>query len=534
MLDTDLPLDIAQELSEIPSEYQDIFRQALAQELAEAEQNRTDMDILTYLRSRREDFRQGSFIRPDGRPGIVSLDPEALYEQALTELVQSSLGEEDDHAERRQTMWKLLLLGGILLLLLFFAFRSRAQREAKIADPTGTPGAVVGEAVNTPTSPLPDISGAETSLQTIGNLGGALTIGRPSALEIYYRSSEETIALAIDPSKPTPKGEMRYSEATMRSDNPVAVWLFGTVLNYALGIPDGLVRNLEAGDILTLSSDTGASLRFIVAETGQGASYDTGRLLSQNRLGLTLFALPAIGEEAVTYAFAHYDVSSEAGQGQSIHSVGDNFVFSDGAEQQVTAVHYEHALDGNFRIVVSGLGPLPEHNTTYLLSLTTPNEQTTAVPLAWTENRRWQASFSLPNSVAGQTLLAEVRSMPSGGLAVVNLGEIPHLQAQLEVASLEAWWDPTPAEAMLTVTLHNPGEAAVYLGSNFIQLSNRTAPATEGGDAHVRIGQQTPPLPLLIHPGETVGITISFLPQTASIQLQIGTELWEVMGFPSH
>ena len=69
MFDNDLELDIEQELSEIPPEYQDAFRQAIERELAETEQNRTDTDILTYLRSRRDDFQRGGFIRPDGRPG---------------------------------------------------------------------------------------------------------------------------------------------------------------------------------------------------------------------------------------------------------------------------------------------------------------------------------------------------------------------------------------------------------------------------------------------------------------------------------
>ena len=55
MFDTDLELDIDQELSEIPSEYQETFRQTIGRELAEAEQNRTDTDILNYLRSRRDD-----------------------------------------------------------------------------------------------------------------------------------------------------------------------------------------------------------------------------------------------------------------------------------------------------------------------------------------------------------------------------------------------------------------------------------------------------------------------------------------------
>ena len=92
MIDFDLELNIDQELSEIPPEYQDAFRQALERELTESEQNRTDTDILHYLRGRRDDFKRGGFIRPDGRPGMVTLNPETMYEQALPELAQSCLG----------------------------------------------------------------------------------------------------------------------------------------------------------------------------------------------------------------------------------------------------------------------------------------------------------------------------------------------------------------------------------------------------------------------------------------------------------
>ncbi|MFZ1399157.1 MAG: hypothetical protein WAS33_19780, partial [Candidatus Promineifilaceae bacterium] len=314
MFTTDLERNIEQELSEIPPEYQEVFRQALTRELAEAEQNRTDTDILNYLRSRRDDFKSGGFIRPDGRPGLMTLTPEMVYEQALPQLAQSSLGEPDNTAERRRTLMKLLGLAGVALLLLIFALRSRAQRAERAETLANeTPVATVAASGSaTPTPALPEITGVDDSLQTIGSLGGALTIGRPSAIEIYYGRTEETIALAIDPSKPTPKGEMRYNEATMLSDNPVAVWLFGTVLNYAIGLPDSLVRNLEPGDPITLSTDTGASLHFVVAEVGQGTNYDAGRRLSQNRLGLTLFALPAVAEGDVSFAFANYDITSEA------------------------------------------------------------------------------------------------------------------------------------------------------------------------------------------------------------------------------
>ncbi len=486
MFDYDLELNVEQELSEIPPEYQDAFRQALVRELAETEQNRTDTDILTYLRSRRDDFKRGGFIRPDGRPGLVTLNPETMYEQALPQLAQSSLGEPDNTAERRRTLIKLLVLAGVALLLLIFALRGRAQREGQIEAVTAveTPVAAVADSGSaTPTPPLPEITGVDDSLQTIGSLGGALTIGRPSAIEIWYGRTEETIALAIDPSKPTPKGEMRYNEATMLSDNPVAVWLFGTVLNYALGIPDSLVRNLEPGDRLTLSTDTGAALHFVVAETGQGANYDAGRLLSQNRLGLTLFALPAAAEGDVAYAFANYDVASEEGQGQVVYEVGESAAFSAGGELQVTDVQFAHTADGMLRIVVSGDANGLNSSHSVLLSLTASNEQTTAVPLTWAEDGAWQAEFALPIAAAEQVLLAEFRLLPDGSLAVFQLGEIPDLTEQLTVEISEAQWDAVQEQAVITVTVHHRGHnqgpdggddggaGAVYLGPDFIQIA---------------------------------------------------------------
>jgi hypothetical protein len=558
MSDYDPELNIEQELSEIPPEYQDVFRQTIEQELADTEQNRTDTDILNYLRQRRDDFKRGGFIRPDGRPGMVALNPETMYGQGLSALAQSSLDEPDDTAERRRTLIKMGVFAGVALLFLFFVFRGRAQREGEQEAPAeGTPVAeIAGEGTAAPTPPLPEITGVDDSLQTIGSLGGALTIGRPSAIEIWYGRTEETIALAIDPSKPTPKGELRYNEATMLSDNPVAVWLFGTVLNYAIGIPDSMVRNLEPGDRITLSTDTGASLKFVVTETGQGANYDAGRLLSQNRLGLTLFALPAIAEGDVSFAIAGYDVTHEEGEGQAVYEVGDTFALSPGGEMQVSAVQFSHTADGAIRIAIDGAASDLSDGQSIMLSLTSSSEQTTAVPLTPDEDGGWQVSFIMPESVTGlpssasstelsrsepapslprgQALFAEFRAVPGGNPAIVQLGEVPRLIEQLEVEITGAWWDGEHDRAAMSISIHNPLEGAIYLGSEFIQFPTEGGDAYEGtGQVTPRLpGQATPRLPFLINPGETRGITVSFLPQALSVQMQIGTDLWEVSNFP--
>lgn len=550
MSDYDLELNIDEELSRISPEYQDVFRRTIGQELAETEQNRTDTDILNYLRQRRDDFKRGGFIRPDGRPGMVALNPEAMYGQALPQLAQSSLDEPDNTAERRRTLIKMGVFVAVALLFLFFVFRGRAQREGEQESPAeGTPVAETADegtattGTAAPAPPLPEITGADDSLQTIGSLGGALTIGRPSAIELRYSRTEETIALAIDPSKPTPKGELRYSEATMLSDNPVAVWLFGTVLNYAIGIPDSMVRNLTPGDRITLSTDTGASLNFVVTEIGQGANYDAGRLISQNRLGLTLFALPAIAEGDVSFAIAGYDVTHEEGEGQAVYEVGDTFALSPGGEMQVLAVQFSHTADGAIRIVINGVASDLSDGQSIMLSLTSSSEQTTAVLLTPDDNGNWQVTFTLPGGVTGlppsaslepapsllrgQALVAEFRILPGGNLAIVQLGVTPNLVEQLEVEITGAWWDAARDQVVVMISVHNPGEGAVYLSPEFIQL------ATKGGDADELTGQITPRLPTLINPGETTGIVVSFLPHDTSVQLQIDADLWEVSGFPN-
>jgi hypothetical protein len=527
MSEYDTELDLDQELSEIPPEYQETFRQALESELAELEQNRTDHDVLLYLRQRRDDFQRGGFIRPDGRPGMVALSPEALYERALPELARSSLEQTDDTAERRRTLLKMGFFGGLALLFLVFILRSRSEREsAQESEIKSTAIAQSDSGTPAPSPPLPEITVVDDSLQTIGSLGGALTIGRPSAIELHYDRTEETIALPIDPSRPTPRGELRFNEVTMQSNNPVAVWLFGTVLNYAIGVPDSMVRNLSPGDRIILSADTGASLRFVLAERWQGTNYEASRLLSQNRIGLTLFALPANDAGDVSFAFAHYDITSEEDRTQTTHGVGERFSVESVGTLEVETIQFSHTSRGAFRIVIDGsVSDLPEAQT-IMLSMSSTNEQTTAIELEPDEEGAWMTVFTMPDNIAGLPLFAEFRSLPGGNLAIVGLGEAPRLTEALQIEITRARWDAKRGEIVVAVSIHNPGEGAVFFGPKHVH------PPSEGGDAYEGNGQVTPRLPVLVGPGETMGIIVSFPPKSASVQLQIGHDLWAISGFP--
>ena len=203
-------------------------------------------------------------------------------------------------------------------------------------------------------------------------------------------------------------------------------------------------------------------------------------------------------------------------------------------------VQFHNTVDGRLRIVVEGKVNDLNSNQSIVLSLATTDEQTTAVPLEWAEAGTWQAEFSLPDTVSEQDLFAEFRTLPGGSLVVVRLGEVPRLIEQIQAEITGAWWSKEREQATIAISIHNPGEGAVYLGSHFIQLTDSTEDPFEGGDAIERTqqvfprlpGQVIPHLPFLINPGETVGITISFLPHFASVRLQIGADLWEIADMP--
>ena len=542
MADTELERNIDQELSEIPPEYQEIFRQTIKQEIVDSDKNRTDTDTLLYLRQRQSHFRRGGFIRPDGRSGMVSLDPETIYQQGLPQLGRGRRGKPGVMAGRRNSFLKIGFFAGVVLVFFILIFRGRAQRESEQelkveATLTAQAAVVVPLASETPT--LPELAGVEDSLQTIGNLGGALTIGRPSALEIRYGRTEETIALAIDPSKPTPKGELRFNESTMLSDNPVAVWLFGTVLNYAIGIPDSLVQNLAIGDRLTITTDTGATLHFVVTESRQGASYEAGRILSQNRLGLTLFALPAGAENDVSFVFASYDFTHETGDDQPIFQLEEPITLPGGGSLVINEVHTGHDENGNLEIVLEGIASEVPGAQTMLLSLVANGEQMATTQIVLEGNAAWQAGFTMPDTLAGRPLLAELRLLPGnvlsdGSLIVVALGEVPNLLDQVTITLTEARWEEGQLAVVVSGVITNTGTTAVYLDPEFIQIP------LEGGDVYETTGQVTPslprqvspPLPFLINPGETVGIVVTFLPQNPSVTLKINTDLWEIKDIP--
>ena len=520
---------LEQELARIPSEYQEVFRETLNRELREAGQDLTDQDILAYLRRRMEDLRRGDFIRPDGKTGTTTLETTELWSPAVvSEIAQDVEGKPAARQrERRRTVIKggALLLVAVIFVLVVANGRRQRTAQAAALEVTVTPPAAAAEGINPllppPTPTLTTPGSADNALQTIGGLGGSLTLGRPGALEIRYMATEETIALPIDPARVSNKGEMPYNAVVMGSDSPVAVWVFGTVLNYAIGLPENLVTALQPGDRLRLTTDTGFALPFIVTQTERRASHEAGDLLSQNRVGMTLFALPAGSADAVPVALAAYDLTGEDAQTAVYREVGEPFF--PGGDLKLTAVSFSDSRSGELMVTLEGTG-----QGDGMLAIHARSHQTTAVALPAEDS--WQMTFLLPANVAdtgrmadtggaaGEPLTAVYRQLPGGESAFIRLGDAPNLLEQLDVGEPRASWQAETGEMVVTVTVTNPGPGLVRLPGDYMQIPNKGGDAYESG----RLMDQ------LLEAGETYQVRLAFPHPgpTTPFMVQIGQWLW--------
>ena len=509
-------------LRQIPAEYEDIFQVTIRQEISD-QGLADDMAILTHLRQRQAEFAGGAFLRPDGRRGLVSLAGGHRLDEAF------QLGEDElDASERRSTVIRIAVIVVVAVVLFAFLFGGRGGDDAVAASEEDEN--LVGEEGAAPTpEPIQALSGANETLQGIGGLGGALQLGRPASLELHFSQTGEVIALPIDPSRTTNKGELRYNSSVMSGENPVAVWLFGTVLNYAIGIPENMVVRLVAGDQIVLQTDTGAAFVFVVSSVEQRPNYATNELLQQDRVGMTLFALPASDEANVSVALASYDIAQETATLAQTNrfSVDSPFTVA-GVTIAVTAFNFRQSLAGRLLVSLEGTVSGDLSDKQVLVGLTGRAEQTEALELDLTTGA-FRLQFSLPSTVAGAGLAADFRVFPTGQLATVTLGQVPQFSEQLEVIPPQASLDISTGLATVVVTITNPYDGALLIAPDFFQLARAEQ---QGGDP-IPYAMTDAQLPMLLEPAETQVMAVTFLPPEdgSPVLLTLGRTRWELAGF---
>ena len=510
-------------LRKIPSEYEDIFQTTLR-----GRDNRARVD-------RRHGYLElparppGGVCRwrisPAGWPTWVGLfgwgDSSSTKHISPTE---SGM----DPAERRSLIIRIAVIAVVAIALFAFLFAGEGDDDNEVAAAEVTP---VIEANETPMpEPIQELSGANETLQGIGGLGGTLQLGRPASIELHFSQTGEVIALPIDPSRTTNKGELRYNGGIMAGDNPVAVWLFGTVLNYAIGIPEPMVARFVPGDQIVLQTDTGASYTFLIGSVATYPNYATNELLQQNRVGMTLFSLPAADEGAVPVALASYDIAQETAdlQPPNRFDVGTPFTVA-GATIEITEVALSQRLDGLLVATLTGRISGELVGKSILMGLTSRAEQTETIKLDLTTGA-FRHQFTWPDTVQGAALAADIRVFPGGELATVNLGEVPILQTMLVVTPPTATLDKGSGLVMVAVSITNQHEGTLLVAPEFITLVTSNH---QRGDELIEFTLIDTQLPTLMEPGAAMVVAATFMPPTdgSPVLLTLGRTRWELASF---
>lgn len=521
------------DISHIRVDFIQAFEKGIAQQFAAADattppdRRKVLADLLVQVHD------QNAYIQPDGSLNYIQATQEEIT-AAIARRSGLAGGDADDRSISKRT--KQFGFVGLALLVVFvvwFAWYSRPSAQAArraAASGEGEAAAVVGsdaiETVSadpTPTlEPLPPVS--QDALAAIDGNGERLTLGSPSLIEIVY-SDERVTALPISPAGLTDVGALRYQEAVMLSESPVAVWLANTRLNYGIGIPRDMIRRLEAGDTLRLFTNTGVEIPFLVREVTTRRSYQTADILKQDEIGLALFALPASSDETVDVAFAVYDVNHEQTIGAAA-ALGTLQPLENLMVAVYDDIQVNEQPDGQVALTVQGTvegAILPEQQL--LVNVTAADgQQTGAVPLLGGD---WTLEFVLPASAQGQGALVEMRLLPNGDLVSIQLPELPILHDNVTTTLTQAWMQPN--ESMRTVQLvhtNAPENGRVWLAAEIVSLTHSDGQPLEGTTDLA--------LPLALTAGDTVTQTVSFVPiqPDAPVIVAVNGLQWEVLPSP--
>ncbi len=515
--------------SQIPVDYIHAFEDGLAQAFADADAITAPAkrDVLANLL--RQVIDHNAYIQPDGSIAYI----QALNEEITAAIARrNGVGGSDDASPELSRRTQRLAIAGLVLLIVYigwFMWRSRPSAQAArlaIANGEGAIATVVGiETVSTdptPTfEPLPPVS--QDALAAIDGNGERLTLGSPSLLEIVY-SDERVTALPISPAGLTDVGALRYQEAVMLSDSPVAVWLANTRLNYGIGIPRDMIRRLTAGDRIRLFTNTGVEIPFLIREVTTRRSYQTTDILKQDEIGLALFALPASSDESVDVAFAVYDVSHE----QQIGSAAALGTLQPLENLMVTVydgLQVNEQADGQIALKLQGTveGELLSGQQLLVNVTSADGQQTGTIPLL---GGSWTREFLLPASAQGQRALVEMRLLPNGELVSIQLPTLPILREQLVTSLIQAWWQPDTTTTLQLRHVNAPENGRVWFSAEDLSLTH-----SDGQPLTTVSGRA---LPFPIDAGETVSQTISLTaiqPDTPII-VQVGQMQWEVLSSP--
>ena len=322
----------------------------------------------------------------------------------------------------------------------------------------------------------------------------------------------------------------------------VAVWIYGTVVNYVVGVPytttiTSLLAGLESTDHITLTLSDGGVLVFGSPQARRYPLEDTTPL-SQRRPGLTLVVLG--GEETDRLVVqARYLPEAATGEGKT-QQLGELLVELLTADMQSSTVN-EQSFLVEYRL--TNQGPEPSDTALFDLVLEDSQGQRYAVN---SEISSLGEGGTLPSLIpAGATVLASAgyrvpqdlkppltwlfrvdpTSEQTARFTLPYRAPLPG-PPQPQVELREVFADQERDVIVISGVLRNSGESALAVTSDNMKLSS------SGGEAELRA--QTPALPWQIPGGGEQSFELQFQGPAGvdSVLLDIWGFTFKIEGLP--
>ena len=319
------------------------------------------------------------------------------------------------------------------------------------------------------------------------------------------------------------------------SEGNTAVWVYGTLINYIMGLPDNqanreLLEGLAPGDEIMVTLRDGMALRFAVTNRESIAS-NRSDVFAQNMPGLTLILLRASGDERLVV--------------QADYVVDTTTVSNDGPGGGGVVELGEPAQLGNLRITVEEAAALfdrpeaPPGFIFYLIDFEMQNVGAEAVDLA---QLRFVLNDDLGNQyassvqagrygayppVAGVILPGEMRQASAGyqipaGLAspalswiVTREGGTSQIQVMIPFAQSGAGVAQGAEVSLQTASVSTDGTSLVLAGqignsgTQPLVVSEANVSLRSDGTVHLMLSTN-PAFPWVVPPGESLAFSVSF------------------------
>jgi hypothetical protein len=484
----------------------------------------TDAEALAIVQRLIEEAQRGMTWDEDGNRTTVHVQDEtAFWDESQIEAAASQSGAGDQPGRQQQ----MIAMGAIGLLLLLVAYLMVGGRggEAEETQPAVMEnGETAGELADPAASASP-LMGTEL-LALSDDLGVRTQIGQPATVEMLNPDSGASVTLSVI-NTPVSGRAIAVTEE-IAGGQLVAQWVAGTVVNYVMGIPAGVMEQMGVGTLILIRTDTAQTYAFTCtvkeARAGQEAE-----VFFQDRPGVTLFPLPA-PFAPVPILWCPYDPSGEdvmvaGGLTQRKGEYGEvgNVRFA------VTGLALNQMLDGQLALDVTGSIQAMSGFGTVVMGLSSDSGRYSPRGdqfQATEAEAEWLAQFVLPPNLVGNRLFLDARS-PTGGSLIIDLGRLPDPAGDLVVTLGRLSWDETAQEAEVEVYIMNNGPSDV-------RLTAADFAASQGGvDVSIRI---TDPLvmPTLAPGNRQTMVTLRLSPIAAGpVTLQLLATVWELYGFPT-